>query len=77
MDYWTKQIRSDEILSKIPSAALLMFKEEETYFRSHFLPVDCYIIKPIDFTEMDTITHALKYFVENIPAVKDDQVRKS
>lgn len=66
MDTWAKQIRSEEGFKKISRVALILFKEEESYFRSHFLPVDCYVIKPMDLTEIGTITHSIREFAERI-----------
>lgn len=63
---WTKQIRSDERFKKIPSVTLILFKEEETYFRSLNLPVDRYLVMPIDLTENKTIIHELREFAESI-----------
>lgn len=56
------EIKSDEILRRIPVVILTVSKAEEDILKSYDLHANCYISKPIDFGQFTKVVRTIENF---------------
>jgi CheY-like chemotaxis protein len=56
------EIKNDEDLKRIPVVVLTTSKAEEDVLKSYNLHANCYITKPIDFSQFSRVVKSIKEF---------------
>lgn len=56
------EIKSDELLKRIPVVALTTSRSEEDILKTYNLHVNCYIIKPVDFEQFIGVIRGIEDF---------------
>ncbi len=56
------EIKGDDDLKRIPVVVLTISKEEEDVLKSYNLHANCYITKPIDFTQFLKVVRTIEEF---------------
>jgi CheY-like chemotaxis protein len=56
------EIKGDEDLKRIPVVILTVSQAEEDIFKSYNLHANCYITKPVDFTQFLKVVRAIEDF---------------
>ncbi len=56
------EIKSDEILKKIPVVIMTISQAEEDILRSYNLHANCFITKPIDFNQFSKVVRSIEEF---------------
>ncbi|MBI4334894.1 MAG: response regulator [Chloroflexi bacterium] len=56
------EIKSDEVLRRIPVVILTVSRDEEDVLKAYNLHANCYITKPIDFEQFMKITRSIEDF---------------
>ncbi|MGA2090633.1 MAG: response regulator [Endomicrobiales bacterium] len=57
-----KEIKEDENLKSIPVVILTMSSAEVDMLKVYKLHANCFITKPIDFTQFISVVHAIEHF---------------
>ena len=57
-----KEIKADESLKRIPVVVLTTSKSEEDVLKAYDLHANCYITKPVDFTQFMGVVKAIENF---------------
>ncbi len=56
------EIKSDEVLKRIPVVILTTSRAEEDIFKSYNLYANCYVIKPLDLDQFMKVVQAIEDF---------------
>ena len=60
--YKLKEVKGDPVLRRIPVVVLTVSKAEEDILRAYDLHANCYITKPVDFTQFMAVVKAIENF---------------
>ena len=67
-----KEIKSDDVLKRIPVVVLTTSKSEEDVLRAYDLHANCYITKPVDFNRFLDVVRSIEDFWLTVVRLPDD-----
>jgi two-component system, chemotaxis family, response regulator Rcp1 len=68
-----RQIKSDDLLRRIPVVILTTSRSEEDVLRAYDLHANCYITKPVDFTRFMEVVRSIEDFWLTVVKLPEDR----